>query len=94
MKTLTVALLGILWWLVYGLRWILGLVRIVLRAFGNRKYLFRLGEGDCSKKRRNRVKNLWLAMGCIMLMVGQLAWIVVLLLLTVFASFMILDEAQ
>jgi len=27
-------------------------------------------------------------------MVGQLAWIVVLLLLTVFASFMILDEAQ
>ncbi len=94
MKTLTVALLSILWWVVYGLRWILALARIVLPAFGKRKYLFRLRAGSCSKKRRNRVKNLWLAMGCAMVIVGQLAWIVVLLLLTVFASFMILDEAQ
>ena len=81
------AVLFLLWW---GLE----LVRRMLQAFAQRKHLLRYKPGRKNKKKRALVKNIWLAVGCTMLIVGQPVWIVSLLLLTIFASFIILDETQ
>ncbi|CAH0991298.1 hypothetical protein SIN8267_01400 [Sinobacterium norvegicum] len=77
----------VLWW---TLEWL----RRGLLAFHRRKYLLRCRPGAKNKKKRQLVKHIWLAMGCAMLIVGQPVWIVSLLLLTTFASFIILDETK
>jgi hypothetical protein len=66
----------------------------MLQAFTQRKHLLRYKPGRKNKKKRALVKNIWLTVGCTMLIVGQPVWIVSLLLLTIFASFIILDETQ
>ncbi|ROS05625.1 hypothetical protein EDC56_1171 [Sinobacterium caligoides] len=75
-------------------RWLLALFWRLWRRFSERKYLLRFRSGSSSRRRRDWVKNLWLIMGGVMLIVGQLSWIVGLALLTVFLSFMILDEGR
>lgn len=61
-------------------------------AFMCRKVLLRVREGEGNRRKRKIVRDLWIASGALMLILNSITWVIVLLLLTTFMAFIILDE--